>query len=156
MCEEPRRGQGGERRGESIVMLWEPPRSLERENLRNNTFRVQSGGKEPGARGGLCRTPNLPSSDPSSMGGSTTHPPCLEEGLEGRGRSDSGGSQEEHADGMEGLKGKGHLIEVDLSEVKDASDGGGSDIQDMSADGETKSGLGFFFKVLDCVYMCMY
>ncbi|KAL4617400.1 calmodulin-regulated spectrin-associated protein 1 isoform X2 [Arapaima gigas] len=46
-------------------------------------------------------------------------------------------------------KGKAHLIEVDLSELKDPSEEGGSDIQDITADvtdGEQKSVLGFFFK----------
>ncbi|XP_058473097.1 calmodulin-regulated spectrin-associated protein 1a isoform X1 [Solea solea] len=41
---------------------------------------------------------------------------------------------------------KGHLIEVDLSEVKDPVQDGSADVTDCTAEGEQKNVLGFFFK----------
>ncbi|CAN9504449.1 unnamed protein product [Ophioblennius macclurei] len=41
---------------------------------------------------------------------------------------------------------RGQLIEVDLSEVKDAAEDGGADGAESTADGEQKNVLGFFFK----------
>lgn len=74
------------------------------------------------------------------------------EELEGRERSGSG-KENEH--GEEGGRGKGQLIEVDLSDLKEPSEEKDSNIGDTSADGEQKSGLGFFFKVGNLLCGCI-
>lgn len=50
----------------------------------------------------------------------------------------------------DGTKSKANLIEVDLSDLAGQSDDGGSSTLDVStdADGEKKTGMGFFFKVM--------
>ncbi|XP_034566244.1 calmodulin-regulated spectrin-associated protein 1a isoform X2 [Notolabrus celidotus] len=59
---------------------------------------------------------------------------------------DDDSSGKEAAVGDENAKAKGHLIEVDLSELKDPHEDGRADVADCTAEGEQKNGLGFFFK----------
>ncbi|XP_035246561.1 calmodulin-regulated spectrin-associated protein 1-B-like isoform X2 [Anguilla anguilla] len=105
---------------------------IERGNLRRATFRLQDEANQ--------RTPATPERPPEECLSSTPkekEPSAME---------DPG---KEDLPGEEVSRGKGHLIEVDLSDLKDPSEEGGSDMQDVICDvtdGEQKSVLGYFFK----------
>ncbi|MBN3299835.1 CAM1B protein, partial [Amia calva] len=117
--------------------------TLERGNLRpTSSFRLQDEANQ--------RTLILSTSRDTNSVSEQTFDECFPE------LNSSDGSGKENVSREESSKAKGHLIEVDLSDLKAPSEEGGSDIQDMTAevigDGEQKSVLGFFFKV-QCVYM---
>ncbi|KAJ8339061.1 hypothetical protein SKAU_G00358470 [Synaphobranchus kaupii] len=108
---------------------------MERSNLRRATFRLHDESNQRTAA-----TPGEVSGAPAEQ------PPeeYLSSTLKEIEPSDTEGPPSE-----EMSRGKAHLIEVDLSDLKDQSEEGGSDIQDVSGDvtdGDQKSGLGFFFK----------
>ncbi|XP_066569137.1 calmodulin-regulated spectrin-associated protein 1-B isoform X3 [Amia ocellicauda] len=111
--------------------------TLERGNLRpTSSFRLQDEANQ--------RTLILSTSRDTNSVSEQTFDECFPE------LNSSDGSGKENVSREESSKAKGHLIEVDLSDLKAPSEEGGSDIQDMTAevigDGEQKSVLGFFFK----------
>nr|XP_046225646.1 LOW QUALITY PROTEIN: calmodulin-regulated spectrin-associated protein 1-B-like [Oncorhynchus gorbuscha] len=118
----------------TCVIFTESPRALERGTLRSTTFKIRDEANQRSHRDG----PTLNPKDSTPYGTPLT-PHCVDV-AEGRDRSGSGKEFEE------GGRGKGQLIEVDLSDLKEPSEGKDSNIGDTSADGEQKSGLGFFFK----------
>ncbi|XP_048875665.1 calmodulin-regulated spectrin-associated protein 1-B-like isoform X2 [Brienomyrus brachyistius] len=106
--------------------------SLERGVIRNMTFRLND---EANQRTAIPR-------EPSNI------EECLFSSLKERELNSSDGSGKENVSSEEVSKNKSHLIEVDLSDLKDPEDTG-SDIRDVTADisdGDQKSVLGFFFK----------
>ncbi|XP_041754760.1 calmodulin-regulated spectrin-associated protein 1-B isoform X2 [Coregonus clupeaformis] len=129
----------------TCVIFAESPRALERGTLRSTTFKIRDEANQRSHRDWPTLTPKHPPPEDSTPYGTPLTPHCVDvaEGLEGRERSGSG---KENEPGEEVGRGKGQLIEVDLSDLKEPSEEGGSDIGDTSADGEQKSGLGFFFK----------
>lgn len=109
--------------------------SLERGVIRNMTFRLNDEANQRNA------IPREPSDIEESLSSS----------LKERELNPSEGSGKENVPSEEVSKNKTHLIEVDLSDLKDPSEDTGSDIQDVTvdlSDGDQKSVLGFFFKVL--------
>ncbi|XP_018609283.2 calmodulin-regulated spectrin-associated protein 1-B-like isoform X3 [Scleropages formosus] len=111
--------------------------TLERGNFRSTTFRLHDEANQ--------RT--VVPKETSSI----TQEPSLEEYVSSTPKelNTSESSSKENMSCEEVSKSKAHLIEVDLSDLKDPSEEGGSDIQDITADatdGEQKSVLGFFFK----------
>uniref|UniRef100_A0A8C8GFU0 Uncharacterized protein n=1 Tax=Oncorhynchus tshawytscha TaxID=74940 RepID=A0A8C8GFU0_ONCTS len=120
--------RGGQDRDQSqnssptCVIFTESPRALERGTLRSTTFKIRDDANQRSHRDGPTFNPkHTPPKDSTPYG-------------------------KEIEPGEEGGRGKGQLIEVDLSDLKEPSEGKDSDIGDTSADGEQKSGLGFFFK----------
>ncbi|XP_036386002.1 calmodulin-regulated spectrin-associated protein 1-B-like isoform X1 [Megalops cyprinoides] len=119
---------------------------LERGNLRRATFRLHDEANQ--------RTLAAPAPAPMSREASSTLPEWPTEEIPPAGPRESESSVldsmgREAAPAEEVSRSKAHLIEVDLSDLKDPSEEGGSDIQDMTvdiADGDQKSVLGFFFK----------
>uniref|UniRef100_A0A8K9WPM8 Calmodulin regulated spectrin-associated protein 1a n=1 Tax=Oncorhynchus mykiss TaxID=8022 RepID=A0A8K9WPM8_ONCMY len=112
------------------------PRALERGTLRSTTFKIRDEANQRSHRDRPILNPKH-----TPCGTPLTHH-CVDV-AEGRERSGSG---KEIEPGKEGGRGKGQLIEVVLSDLKEPSAGKDSDIGDTSADGEQKSGLGFFFR----------
>ncbi|KAM9518880.1 calmodulin-regulated spectrin-associated protein 1-B-like isoform 2-T2 [Salvelinus alpinus] len=129
----------------TCVIFTESPRALERGTLRSTTFKIRDEANQRSHRDGPTLSPKHTPPEDSTPYGTPLTPHCVDvaEGLEGRERSGSG---KENEPGEEGGRGKGQLIEVDLSDLKEPSEEKDSDIGDTSADGEQKSGLGFFFK----------
>ncbi|XP_071009583.1 calmodulin-regulated spectrin-associated protein 1-B-like isoform X2 [Oncorhynchus clarkii lewisi] len=121
----------------TCVIFTESPRALERGTLRSTTFKIRDEANQRSHRD----RPTLNPKDSTPYGTPLTHH-CVDV-AEGRERSGSG---KEIEPGEEGGRGKGQLIEVVLSDLKEPSEGKDSDIGDTSADGEQKSGLGFFFR----------
>ncbi|KAJ8377629.1 hypothetical protein AAFF_G00255380 [Aldrovandia affinis] len=119
----------------------EPASPMERGNLRRATFRLQDEANQRTATASASR----------EAGGATPERPseeCLSSTPKERNPSAEDSAGSEGAPFEEVFRSKA-LIEVDLSDLKDLSEEGGSDIQDMTGDvtdGEPKSGLGFFFK----------
>uniref|UniRef100_A0A672HT54 Calmodulin regulated spectrin-associated protein 1a n=1 Tax=Salarias fasciatus TaxID=181472 RepID=A0A672HT54_SALFA len=73
-------------------------------------------------------------------------PPASPPQNDGREENTATNSGSDAVTGDEGPRVKGQLIEVDLSEVKDAPEDGGADGTESTAEGEQKNVLGFFFK----------
>lgn len=121
----------------TCVIFTESPRALERGTLRSTTFKIRDEANQRSHRDRPILNPKH-----TPCGTPLTHH-CVDV-AEGRERSGSG---KEIEPGKEGGRGKGQLIEVVLSDLKEPSAGKDSDIGDTSADGEQKSGLGFFFRV---------
>ncbi|XP_024236980.1 calmodulin-regulated spectrin-associated protein 1-B isoform X1 [Oncorhynchus tshawytscha] len=140
--------RGGQDRDQSqnssptCVIFTESPRALERGTLRSTTFKIRDDANQRSHRDGPTFNPKHTPPKDSTPYGTPLTPHCVD-AAEGRERSGSG---KEIEPGEEGGRGKGQLIEVDLSDLKEPSEGKDSDIGDTSADGEQKSGLGFFFK----------
>uniref|UniRef100_A0A8C7TRA9 Calmodulin regulated spectrin-associated protein 1a n=1 Tax=Oncorhynchus mykiss TaxID=8022 RepID=A0A8C7TRA9_ONCMY len=120
----------------TCVIFTESPRALERGTLRSTTFKIRDEANQRSHRDRPILNPKH-----TPCGTPLTHH-CVDV-AEGRERSGSG---KEIEPGKEGGRGKGQLIEVVLSDLKEPSAGKDSDIGDTSADGEQKSGLGFFFR----------
>uniref|UniRef100_A0A3B3RPP4 Calmodulin regulated spectrin-associated protein 1a n=1 Tax=Paramormyrops kingsleyae TaxID=1676925 RepID=A0A3B3RPP4_9TELE len=107
--------------------------SLERGIIRNMTFRLND---EANQRTAIPR-------EPSNI------EECLSGSLKERDLNPSDGSGKENVLSEDVSKNKTHLIEVDLSDLKDPTEDTVSDIRDVTADlsdGDQKSVLGFFFK----------
>ncbi|XP_061118686.1 calmodulin-regulated spectrin-associated protein 1-B-like isoform X3 [Conger conger] len=108
---------------------------MDRGSLRRTTFRLHDEANQrtaPTPREAVCTTPERPPEE------------CLSSTLK-----DEEPSGVEGPPGEEVSRGKASLIEVDLSDLKDPSEEGGSEVQDVTGDvtdGDQKSGLGFFFK----------
>ncbi|XP_031658615.1 calmodulin-regulated spectrin-associated protein 1-B isoform X2 [Oncorhynchus kisutch] len=126
----------------TCVIFTESPRALERGTLRSTTFKIRDDANQRSHRDGPTLNPKHTPPKDSTPYGTPLTPHCVD-AAEGREHSGSG---KEIEPGEEGGRGKGQLIEVDLSDQKEPSEGKDSDIGDTSADGEQKSGLGFFFK----------
>ncbi|XP_064798051.1 calmodulin-regulated spectrin-associated protein 1-B-like isoform X2 [Oncorhynchus masou masou] len=126
----------------TCVIFTESPRALERGTLRSTTFKIRDEANQRSNRDGPTLNPKHTPPKESTPYGTPLTPHCVDV-AEGQERSGSG---KEIEPGEEGGRGKGQLIEVDLSDLKEPSEGKDSDIGDTSADGEQKSGLGFFFK----------
>lgn len=111
---------------------------LERSIQRNSTFRVHDGFGE-----GTGRFSDKPQTqDPPVISSAL----CLSQSAEAvEDKADTSG--QEVLSGDEGTRVKGQLIEVDLSELKEAVENGSPDVTDCTAEGEQKNVLGFFFKV---------
>lgn len=99
---------------------------LERNAPRNTTFRVHEGSKPHSVSEGSD------SQEPSGCW--TPSQTAQDEEKKGTGGEDS-------------ARVKGHLIEVDLSELKDPVEVESTDASDCTGEGEQKNVLGFFFKV---------
>ncbi|KAM9841078.1 calmodulin-regulated spectrin-associated protein 1a [Aulostomus maculatus] len=113
---------------------------LERNTLRSTTFRVRENPSPQSSRGGSGPFSEKPqsqdiSSSPITLSQTTEHD---ENNISNSGTEAAGGDQS--------TKVKGHLIEVDLSELKDPVEDGSIDISDCVTEGEQKNVLGFFFK----------
>ncbi|KAJ8286573.1 hypothetical protein GJAV_G00040720 [Gymnothorax javanicus] len=113
---------------------------MERGNLRRATFRLHDEANQ--------RTTAAPREVGSAL---PERPPeeCLSSTPKEKEPCGPEGSGKEGPPSEEVSRAKAHLIEVDLSDLKDPSEEGGSDIQDVTVDvtdGEQKSVLGFFFK----------
>lgn len=114
---------------------------MDRGSLRRATFRLHDEANQRTAaspREASSSTPEWPSEE------------CLSSTPKEREQSTAQGPGKEGPASEEMSRSKAHLIEVDLSDLKDPSEEGGSDIQDVTGDvtdGDQKSGLGFFFKV---------
>ncbi|KAG9354200.1 hypothetical protein JZ751_012324 [Albula glossodonta] len=118
---------------------------MERGALRRATFRLHD---EANQRTAAVSAPR------EAVGAMPERPPeeCLSSTPKEQEKEPSGPPESSGKEGPpseEVSRGKAHLIEVDLSDLKAPSEEGGSDIQDMTGDvtdGDQKSGLGFFFK----------
>uniref|UniRef100_A0A672HSM5 Calmodulin regulated spectrin-associated protein 1a n=1 Tax=Salarias fasciatus TaxID=181472 RepID=A0A672HSM5_SALFA len=83
-------------------------------------------------------------------------PPASPPQNDGREENTATNSGSDAVTGDEGPRVKGQLIEVDLSEVKDAPEDGGADGTESTAEGEQKNVLGFFFKVTTRSFFCFF
>ncbi|XP_041665997.1 calmodulin-regulated spectrin-associated protein 1a isoform X2 [Cheilinus undulatus] len=118
------------------------PSRLERSIQRKATFRIHDDPNRRSSKEGTAPSPDKTLSQDLQVIRNTTMPPSAAEEQGENNVTNSG--KEAMAD--ENTRTKGHLIEVDLSELKDPQEDGGADGDDCTADGEQKNVLGFFFK----------
>lgn len=140
----PRGSISGDQEGGSFA---ESTKSSERNILRNTTFRVHDDSNPRSPREGPGRSTDQPLPLPQEPPVILSIVKPLSGAADGK---ECTGSGKEAAGGEDATRIKGQLIEVDLSDLKDLSEDGGSDQPDT---GEQKNALGFFFKVLLC--MCV-
>lgn len=132
----PQENFGGDQKTGSIV----ESSSLERSIQRNATFRVHDDlNQHSSLEGTGCFLDKTQSQDPQ-ISSITSMSPSQAAEQEENNVANSGKE-------AENMRGKGQLIEVDLSEIKDPLEDGSADAADSAADGEQKNVLGFFFKV---------
>lgn len=130
----------GDQKTGRIVESSRPERSIQR----NATFKVQDDlNQRSSGEGTGCLLDKTQSQDPQIISSTSMSPSQAAEQEE----NNVANSGKEAVVGSENIRVKGQLIEVDLSELKDALDDGGADVADCTADGEQKNVLGFFFKV---------
>ncbi|XP_042251571.1 calmodulin-regulated spectrin-associated protein 1-B-like isoform X2 [Thunnus maccoyii] len=135
----PRENTGG---GQETGLTVESSR-LERNSVRNTTFRVHEDPNQRSTGEGTTRFSDKPQSQDPPVISNTPKP--LSQAAEPE-ENYVGNSGTEAMGGDETTRVKGQLIEVDLSELKDPVEDGSTDVTDCAADSEQRNVLGFFFK----------